>query len=150
MFNQSRSYIIRIIFVAAFLVMIGQLFNLQVMSSEYTILAEQNALVRKTIHPTRGVVFDRKGNPIVTNTLMYDLMVTPNEAKGIDTAYVCKLLQIDVAEFEKRMLNAIIKGGRTRASAFHDLLTPAIHARLQENMWRLGSGFFLQERPVRE
>jgi penicillin-binding protein 2 len=130
--------------------MIGQLFNLQVMSSEYSILAEQNALIRKTVHPTRGVVYDRNHNPIVTNMMMYDLMVTPSEAKGVDTAYLCKLLDIDEKEFEKRMLNAIIKGGRTRASAFHDLLTPDKHARLQENMWRFGSGFFLQERPVRD
>ncbi|HEY0356586.1 MAG TPA: penicillin-binding protein 2, partial [Flavisolibacter sp.] len=150
MFNQSRSYIIRIIFVIAFLVMMAQLFNLQVMSSEYTILAEQNALVRKTVYPARGVVFDRKGNPIVKNTLMFDLMVTPSEVKGLDTAYLCKLLQITTEEFNQKMLNAIIKGGRTRASAFEDLLTPEKYARLEENMWRFGNGFFLQERPVRD
>ncbi|MGZ5286083.1 MAG: penicillin-binding protein 2 [Flavisolibacter sp.] len=150
MFNQSRSYIIRILFVIAFLIMIGQLFNLQVMSSEYTILAEQNALIRKTIYPARGIVYDRKGNPIVKNTLMFDLMVTPSEVKDLDTTYLCQLLEIDQAGFNEKMLNAIIKGGRTRPSAFEDLLTPEKYARLQENMWRFGSGFFLQERPVRD
>jgi penicillin-binding protein 2 len=130
--------------------MLFQLFNLQVMSSEYSILAEQNALIRKTIYPARGEVFDRNGNTIVKNTLMFDLMVTPSEVKGLDTAYLCQLLEITNQEFEQKMLNAIIKGGRTRASAFEDLLTPDKYARLEENMWRFGSGFFLQERPVRD
>ncbi|HEU4471209.1 MAG TPA: penicillin-binding protein 2 [Flavisolibacter sp.] len=148
-FNQSRSYIIRIIFVLAFLVMLIQLFNLQVFSSKYTILAEQNALLKKTVYPARGVVFDRKGRAIVKNTLMYDLMVTPSEVRGVDTFYLCRLLEIDTAEFNKRIVNAILKNGSARPSAFEDLLTPERYARLEENMWRFGNGFFLQERPVR-
>lgn len=28
-------------------------------------------------------------------------MVTPSEAKGVDTITLCKLLQIDTAEFKK-------------------------------------------------
>lgn len=148
-FNQSRSYIIRFLFILAFLVMLGQLFNLQVISSKYDIMAQQNALLKKTIYPPRGMVYDRAGRTIVSNTLMYDLMVTPSEVSGVDTAYLCRLLEIDVAEFNKRIVTAIIKGGRTRPSAFEDLLTPEKYARLEENMWRFGNGFFLQERPVR-
>src|SRR6476620_10609858 len=148
-FNQSRSYIIRIIFAIAFLVILAQLFNLQVLSSKYQLLAQQNSFLRKTVYPARGIVYDRKGRPIVKNVLMYDLMVTPSEVKGVDTAYLCKLLEIDTAEFRKRILTAILKGGPVRASAFEDLLTPERYARLEENMWRFGNGFFLQERPVR-
>jgi penicillin-binding protein 2 len=129
--------------------MVVQLFNLQVLSSEYSLLAEQNALIRKTMYPARGVVFDRKGKPIVKNTLMYDLMVTPSEVKGVDTAYLCKLLEIDTAEFNKRIVTAILKNTKNRASAFESLLTPDKYARLDENMWRFVNGFFLQERPVR-
>ena len=149
MFNQSRSYIIRFLFIVAFLVILVQLFNLQVLSSEYDIRARQNALLFKTVYPARGVVYDRKGNVIVNNTLMYDLMVTPSEVKGVDTGYLCRLLEIDTAEFNKRIVTAILKNGSTQASAFEDLLTPERYARLEENMWRFGSGFFLQERPIR-
>src|SRR5689334_5355429 len=76
-------------------------------------------------------------------------MVTPSEIKGVDTAYLCKLLSIDTAEFNRRIVNAILKNGSSFASAFEDLLTEEKHARLEENMWRFGNGFFLQERPVR-
>ena len=66
-FNQSRSYIIRILFVVAFLIMLIQLFNLQVLSSQYDMMAQENALLKKTIYPARGIVYDRNGNPIVKN-----------------------------------------------------------------------------------
>jgi penicillin-binding protein 2 len=148
-FTQSRSYIIRIIFAIAFIIIIARLFALQVVSSKYERLAQENALLKKTVYPARGIVFDRNGKAIVTNTQMTDLMVIPSEARNVDTTYLCQLLQIDTTEFKARMLNAIIKGGRSRPSAFESLLTPEKHARLEENSWRLGNGFYLQERNVR-
>lgn len=148
-FNQSRSYIIRLLFVGVFLLIIAQLFNLQVVSSKYQKLAQENAVFRKVIYPPRGIVYDRKNRAIVNNTLMYDLMVTPSEVRGLDTAYLCQLLEIDTTEFKARMLTAIIKNGRYRPSALEPLLSHEKYARLQENMWRFNRGFFLQERPVR-
>jgi penicillin-binding protein 2 len=150
-FNQSRSYIIRLLFVSVFIVILAQLFRLQVLSNEYEIKAEQNALLKKTVYPARGIIYDRKNRPLVKNTLMYDLMVTPSEARGVDTGYLCQLLAIDTAEFNKRIVDAIVKNGgnRNQASPFEELLTPEKYARLEENMWRFGNGFFLQERPVR-
>lgn len=80
---------------------------------------------------------------------MYDLMVTPSEVKNIDTAYMCQMLSIDTAEFKRRIVDAVLRNGRFRPSSFEELLSPQKSARLEENMWRFGSGFYLQERPVR-
>ena len=148
-FNQSRSIIIRILFGLVFLVIIGQLANLQLFSRKYQQLAQQNAVFRKIVYPPRGIIFDRTGKAILNNTLMYDLMVTPSEVKGVDTAYMCQLLEIDTAQFKQRILNAILRNGRYRASSFEELLTPEKYARLEENMWRFPTGFYLQQRPVR-
>jgi len=149
-FNQSRSYIIRLIFIIAFLVMLGQLLNLQIISGKYQKLAADNAIFKKTVYPSRGIVFDRKKKAIVNNVLMYDLMVTPSEVKNVDTAYLCQLLEIDTAEFKSRIIEAIVKNGRYRPSSFEGLLTQEKYARLQENMWRFeDKGFFLQDRLVR-
>src|SRR5687768_5126075 len=148
-FNQSRSYIIRLIFVAVFIVIIAQLANLQLVSGKYQQLAQENAVFPKVIYPPRGIVYDRNNKAIVNNTLAYDLMVTPAEVKNVDTTYMCQLLEIDTAQFRHRLINAIFRNGRYRPSAFEDLLSPEKYARLQENIWRFGSGFFLQERPVR-
>jgi penicillin-binding protein 2 len=148
-FTQSRSYIIRIIFAIAFLIIVVRLFTLQVLSSKYQRLAQENAVFKKIVYPARGVIYDRKGKAIVSNTQMTDLMVVPAEARGVDTAYLCHLLEIDTSEFKARMVNAILKNGRSRPSAFESLLSPEKHARLEENSWRLGNGFYLQDRPVR-
>lgn len=148
-FNQSRSRIIRLIFLMAFVVIIGQLFYLQVVSGKYGVLADENAIFRKTIYPPRGLVFDRHGNAILNNTLTYDLMVTPSLAKGIDTAFFCRLMEIDTAEYHKRILTAIIKNKSFRPSVFEASLTPHKYARIQENLWRFQGGFFIQERPIR-
>lgn len=148
LFNQSRSFIIRIIFVALFVIIVIQLFNLQVISGKYRQLAMNNAVFPKVKYPDRGIIYDRKGKAILNNTIMYDLVVTPNEAKKIDTQSLCKLLEIDTAEYKKRMLDARLKNGPFRPSIFEDLLPPALHARLDENIWKF-PGFALVERPVR-
>ncbi len=134
---------------ATFLVIIAQLFNLQVVSSKYQQLAQDNAVFRKTVYPSRGIIYDRNGKAILNNTLMYDLMVTPSELRNVDTAYLCQLLEINTEDFRQRIINAIVRNGRYRPSAFEELLSPQKYARLDENMWRIGSGFYLQERPVR-
>ena len=148
-FTQSRSYIVRIVFAIAFVIIIARLFALQVVSSKYERLAQENAIFKKIVYPARGVIYDRNGKAIVTNTQMTDLMVVPSDIKNVDTTFLCRLLEIDTAEFRNRIITAIVKNGRSRPSAFESLLSPEKHARLEENSWRLGNGFYLQERNVR-
>ena len=80
-YNQSRSRVIQLIFVAIFLIITAQLLHLQIFSSEYKIQAENNAIYRKVVYPDRGIVYDRKSRAILENTIMYDLMVTPKDAR---------------------------------------------------------------------
>ena len=148
-FNQSRSRIIRLIILLTFIMIIAQLFFLQVISGKYRALADENAILRKTIYPPRGLVLDRKKRPILRNTMAYDLMVTPSQARGIDTNFFCRLMEIDTAEYRKRIINAIIKNKSYRPSVFEASLAPEKYARIQENIWRFQSGFYIQERPIR-
>jgi len=147
-FNRSRSYIIRAIFLSVFLLILGQLVNLQILSSKYHKLARDNAIFEKIVYPERGIIYDRKGRPILNNTIMYDLMVTPAEVKHIDTMAFCRLMEIDTATFRQKIVEAIIKNTRVRPSIFMSLLTPELQARFEENSWKF-PGFALQERPVR-
>ena len=148
MFNQSRSRIIRLIFLVAFVIIIAQLFYLQIIEGKYKKLAMDNAVFAKIIYPERGIIYDRKDKAILNNTIIYDLMVTPAEVKNIDTSEFCRLMQIDVNEFKKRILEARIRNTSVRPSVFQDLLTPAIQARFEENSWKY-PGFALVERPLR-
>jgi penicillin-binding protein 2 len=147
-FNQSRSNIIRLIFAGMFLIIAAQLFHLQIVSKKYQQQAQENALFRKSIYPSRGIIYDRKGRAILNNTILYDLMVTPAQVKNIDTNYLCQLVGIDTVEFRRRVLDARVKNGPFRPTIFEDLLPPDMYARLEENIWKF-PGFNLQERPVR-
>ncbi len=147
-FNQSRQRVIQTIFIVVFLVMIGQLFHLQILSSKYTKLAEDNAVAKKIVYPSRGIIFDRNKKPILDNIARFDLVVTPFQVKGVDTFALCRLLQIDTAEFRNRMRNSIFKNGRYRPSVFEPLVSPQLQAQLDENIYKF-AGFDLTERPVR-
>jgi len=147
-FNQSRSRIIKLIFSVAFLVILAQLFILQIVSGKYQELARNNAVYPKIVYPERGIIFDRKGKAILNNAIMYDLMVTPAEIKGIDTLDFCKMMEIDTAEFNRRILDAKFKNTAVRPSIFEDLLTPELQVRFEENSWKF-PGFVLVQRPVR-
>jgi len=147
-FNQSRSRIIRLIFAGAFLIILAQLFNLQIISGKYRKLAIDNAVYPKIIYPERGIIYDRNGKAILNNAIMYDLMVTPAEVKGIDTLEFCRVMSIDTSEFRKKILDAIVKNTSVRPSIFEDLLKPDIQARFEENSWKF-PGFVLVQRPVR-
>ncbi|MEO8712350.1 MAG: penicillin-binding protein 2, partial [Parafilimonas sp.] len=117
-YNQSRSRIIQVIFILVFLLIIVQLLNLQIFSTQYKLQAENNAIYRKVVYPDRGIVYDRHGKAILENTIMYDLMVTPSEIKGTDTATLCSILGIDTAGFKKRIITAIIKNSRYKPGIF--------------------------------
>jgi len=147
-YNQSRSRIIQIIFLGVFLLIIVQLMNLQLFSSDFKIMAENNARYRKVIYPNRGIIYDKKHRAILENTIMYDLIVTPSETKGLDTSLLCNILGIDTAEYRKKIITSIIKNSSYKPSVFAPLVSPEVYARLNENMYKF-PGFLLTERPIR-
>lgn len=152
MFNQSRKNIIiaMILFMGA--VIIFRLFSLQILSTKYSIMADEQGKFRKVVYPDRGILFDRNGKAILRNTVIYDLMVTPGKIRGmnLDTASLCRILDIDTAEFRKRILTAIIKNRSYRPSVFEALLPVEKIAKINESMYKFVPAFYLQERPVRD
>ncbi len=138
-----------LVFAGMFVIIIFQLANLQIFSSKYKIMADDQGKFRKVIYPDRGIVYDRHRKAILQNMTIYDLMILPNKLKGIDTTSLCKILEIDTALFAKRVVEVIVKNGRSRPSIFDALLTDEKMAMLNEAMYKFAPGFYLQERPVR-
>ena len=139
-----------LVFIGMFVIIILQLANLQLFSSKYRVQADDQGTFRKVIYPDRGIVYDRKGRAILQNTIIYDLMVIPGKIKGTDTMTLCNILGIDTAEFKKRIITAIIKNKSYRASIFEPLLSNEKMAKLNENMYKLVPGYYLQQRSVRD
>src|SRR5579863_2540284 len=134
------------------LVIILRLLNLQILNTKYSVMADEQGKFRKVIYPDRGILFDRNGKAILRNTIIYDLMVTPSKLKGtnLDTGALCHILDIDTAEFKRRIISAIIKNRSYRASIFEALLPQEKIAKLNESMYKFVPAFYLQERPVRD
>ena len=148
MYNSNRGGIIQIIIGIIFVLITVQLISLQIFSSKYVLAANNNAIFRKIIYPDRGIIYDRKKRALLENTISYDLVVIPNEARGVDTATLCEILKIDKAEYNKRIVEVIIKNTRVKAGIFEPFLSAESYAQLTENLYRF-PGFSISERSIR-
>ena len=148
MYNSNRGGIIQIIIGIIFVLVTAQLISLQIFSSKYVLAANNNAIFRKIIYPDRGIIYDRKKRALLENTISYDLVVIPNEARGVDTATLCEILKIDKATYSKRMVEVIIKNSRVKSGVFEPFLSAELYAQLTENLYRF-PGFSLSERSIR-
>lgn len=147
--SAPRRYVIWSLFICIALVILGKLLYLQVYEDQYKILANDIAITKRVIYPPRGVIYDRKGKVMLYNKVVYDLSVTAYEVpKTIDTATLCKALDIDRDEYERLFHRAEVKNGSRRKSVMIEQLTPQQTARLQENMYAF-PGFELSERYIR-
>ena len=129
-------------------IIIGQLISLQIFSNKYKLAADNNAIFRRIIYPDRGIIYDRKKRALLENSISYDLVVIPNEARGVDTSALCEILKIDKEEYNKRMVEVIIKNTRVKVGVFEPFLSPELYAQLTENLYRF-PGFSLSERSIR-
>ena len=144
-----RQYIIRFIFIGVASVILLRLFFLQNFESKYKVMANDIAIYKMVRYPPRGVIYDRKGKVMLSNSVIYDLMVTPHNMKGFDTTQFCVALGIDNATFLKVMKGVQSRNIDVRQSTFMEQLSPEQTARFQENAY-LFPGFELVERNIRE
>jgi penicillin-binding protein 2 len=148
LYNSNRGGIIQIIIGVVIAIIIGQLVSLQIFSNKYKLAADNNAIFRRIVYPDRGIIFDRKKRALLENTISYDLVVIPNEARGVDTAALCGILKIDKEEYNKRMVEVIVKNTRVKVGVFEPFLSQELYAQLTENLYRF-PGFSLSERSIR-
>lgn len=118
--------------------------------------AVSNALKKITIYPSRGIIYDRKGELLVYNGPVYDLIVFPRELKGLDTAGFCTLLNMPRKEFDRRLADANFiamtrrrkDNSFNRSATFKPNLSIEEYTRIQENLYRF-SGFYLEQKTDR-
>ena len=147
--QNPRQYVISFIFIGVASVILLRLFFLQNFESKYKILANDIAIYKKVVYPPRGAILDRKGKVMLSNTTIYDLMVTPhNVPKTFDTAQFCAVLDIDKATYVKILERVLSRNIDVRQSPFMEQLSPEQTARFQENIYMF-PGFELVERNIR-
>jgi penicillin-binding protein 2 len=143
----SRKYVIIGIVVLIALIYTGRLFYVQVIEDKYKLDAKNNAFHTKIDYPPRGFIYDRNGKLLVSYQIAYDLMVIPKQAKDIDTALFCKLLNISIDSYIQRM--KLAKQTPVKASIFEKQITAETYAAMQEKMYKF-NGFFVQTRTIRK
>ena len=100
----KRPLIIMGAVVLVVLVFIIRLFWLQIIDQSQKQKADNNALLRQVIYPSRGLIYDRNGELLVFNQPIYEVTLIFQEMRhGFDTTAFCQCLNIDSLEFEQRI-----------------------------------------------
>lgn len=120
---EDRRTVVAIIAITVVVLYIFQLFYLQIYQNKYKDSADSNAFFKKVLYPARGTISDRSENFLVYNKPTYDIVFVPKEVHDLDTLEFCKVLNITVEDFKKRMndvrdfrLNPLFKLYRSKHS----------------------------------
>ncbi len=128
-----------------------RLFTLQILDPSYKEKGESNAILNKTLYPSRGLVYDRNDSLLVYNKPTYDVMITMREVEDFDTLDLCRTINITKEQFITRLADVKKTAGYSRYTP--QLLVAQLSAReygeLQEKLYRF-SGFEVRERILRE
>lgn len=151
---EKRKYVIAGLLIVIVVLYLFRLLELQVFEDKYKANADSNAFLRKTIYPSRGLIYDRNGELIVYNQPAYDVMVIPREVKDFDSIDFCNTLELSMDEL--RGYFADMRNPRKNpgySSYTQQTLITHISAqdygRLQEKLYRF-PGFFVQKRILRQ
>ncbi|MCX6246042.1 MAG: penicillin-binding protein 2 [Bacteroidetes bacterium] len=144
----NRKFIVIGVFVIVGLIFILRLFLIQIVADKYVLSANNNVLRYITQYPARGLIFDRNGKLLVYNEAAYDLMVIPSQVKKMDTAELCRLIGIGIADFIQRVQKAR-SYSPFRPSVFESQISRENYGYLEEKMFRF-PGFFVQSRTLRK
>lgn len=152
--NQNRKFVISGIAIVIVIIYLLRLFDLQIMTDSYKLHADSNALLKQTIYPSRGAMYDRNGKLLVYNEPSYDVTVVEREMDSIDTLALCNALSITPEYFNERFVNIRnrrLNPGYSRFThqLFMSQLTVEEAGVFQEKLFRF-PGFYVQRRDIRK
>lgn len=142
-----RKYVIGALFILVAIILLVKLFIIQIVDDSYKQSSDNNTLRYITLYPSRGKVYDRNGKLLVYNDAVYDLMIIPSQAKNIDTAAFCKLLNINNQTYNNYLSKAK-KYSSITPSIFISQITKEEYGRIAEVLYHY-PGFYFQTRSIR-
>ncbi len=151
---EKRKYIIAGFFIVIAIIYGIRLFDLQINDERYKKSADSNAFLKKTIYPSRGLIYDRNGQLVVYNQPAYDVMLIPRDVQPFDTLNFCETINITPEQLRKRFEDMRDKRLNPGYSSYTpqkliSQLSPEDYGRLQEKLYRF-PGFFIQKRILRQ
>lgn len=148
---EKRKYVIGAFIVLIGLIYLVRLFDLQINDAKYKLSADSNAFLRKTVYPSRGLMYDRNGELVVYNQPAYDVMMIPRNVRDLDTADFCHTVNITREQFDQRVQDMKNSAGYSSYTPqrFMAQLSAQDYGRLQEKLYRF-PGFYIQKRILRQ
>lgn len=151
---EKRKYIIGGFILIIALIYAVRLFDLQLNDERYKKSADSNAFLKKTVFPSRGLMYDRNGKLVVYNQPAYDVMLIPRDVQPFDTADFCETIHITPEQLRKRFDDMRDKRLNPGYSSYTPQrlitqLSSQDYGRLQEKLYRF-PGFFIQKRILRQ
>ncbi|BDD03430.1 peptidoglycan D,D-transpeptidase FtsI family protein [Aureibacter tunicatorum] len=145
--SEQKKYIVQGAVLFIVVIFLVRLAKLQVFDSTYKSAAENNIMRKYTEYPYRGLITDREGDFLVINEPVYDLVVVPNEVRGLDTLSFCELFGIEKVDFEEKLSSAK-KYSWVKSSAFLKQFSNQEVAAFQDFLVNY-PGFYLEARTIR-
>lgn len=149
--NKSRQMqILAAVFLAA-LILIVKAGTIQLANKDYVEAAENTTISKNTLHPARGLIFDRNGKLLVVNKPAYDIKVIYNQIDPkMDTLLFCNLLGIPKDRFINNLNKnfSSVRYSKSVPFTFLSNLSPEQYAAFQEHLFEF-PGFNSELRNVR-
>ncbi len=147
--NRGNRLLIGLAVVAV--ILLARLFYIQIINDEYKKDASNNSMVYATVYPPRGVIYDRNGEILVSNSVCYDILVTPRVVKQFDTLALAAALDT-TADFIREKMR-YYRTYRSRIGYRTQTLLKQVphetYTRFAEQEYRF-PGFSAQVRSIRE
>lgn len=125
------------IIVLGLLVIIGRMFQLQILEyDEYTPLSRQNSIRMDIVNPARGLILDRHGEILVENQPIYSITITPSKFDRENIALLSDILQIDPLLIVERVNEAQDYSWHRPSRLFTEVPFETFSV-IEENLWRL-------------
>lgn len=129
--------VLQISIIVLSLVILGRIFQLQILEHEtYGPLSRENSLRQEIVPAARGLIFDRNGQLIVDNEPIYSINITPANYESDNTQLLAELMNLPEEEIAQRVERARNYSWYRSSRLFTEIDFKTFSV-IQENAWRL-------------
>lgn len=129
--------ILQIIILGMALVVVGRLYQLQIVEYEtYSPLSRENSIRQEYVSPARGLIYDRNGNLLVDNEPIYTITITPANFDKKKIPLLADLMQLPDEEVREQVKQAEQYSWKRSSRLFKEVNFRTFSL-IQENIWRL-------------
>lgn len=143
----DRRYVLVAAVIFICVVFVLRLFWIQVVDDSWTARAADISERKITVFPSRGLILDRRGDLLVANTPVYDILVVPREVRPFDTVALATLIGVTPQDVKDRLKKARQYSGY-KPSEFEKQVTADQFAAISLHLHKY-PGFYAQSRTLR-